>query len=833
MQKSNRAATVFVSLILGASLFMPGVSAYAEASDVEDAPVEVNALAGDAENPSEEEGGSGTLEGDGRLPEEGDVPPVDGVEEDEEEVQPQDDEDPENPSEDGEGELDDGIPASADGDGQGGDQGAGGTGGDGTGGDGTGGDPQDPVDPGDDPEDPVIPEGPNYDAAKEEYGVTDEHALEATTVEELKTALSEAGSLATDEVLYIVHAPAGDYELTQILTVPSNVILVAEDAALFVSANEGKSMINVSGVLYGGSYDGAGIATPGIRINPISFTGVNGTVEKASIKNVGNHGVYAAGPDCKSGRIIDCTITNCGRNGILVNQDASIDEIRGCIIRDNGFGGPDTYSGISIVHSNVYYIIGCTITGNADKGISTSSGDSPEYLQMGSNIDTITECNISDNLTNGVYMKPMCHVNHFTNNTLSGNPDGIICCSSAYDFTGASYVRDVRNNTFSNNTNSQLHAYAPGASIAVGANNTFTGGNNTIVARDSGLVKFVGDGNIIQNSKGAGVDANGGKVQIIGNGTIIRNNGTFGIYAKKGSVSITGPNTQIYGNKTNGISLYEKSALSISGASAIIKANKSNNVYVTGASQFSVSGKGAIIHGATQHGIYANGGTVTISGQGTQITSNVKNNIYLVGSSKLTISGKGTIIQGAGMQGLYVSKSTVLISGASTQIKKSKANNVYMVDGGKVTIKGAGTIIASAAQHGFYMKHSTLVFSGANSEIKANTKSGISALEKSKVTLSGTGTRLMSNKAQGIIARNSAVAVSGSSTRITSNGSSGIGAYDSSVVSVTGTSCAILNNKQYGVYAANKAKVSLKKVTITGNTKGATYKTSGATITKS
>jgi len=551
----------------------------------------------------------------------------------------------------------------------------------------------------------VAERGPNYTAAQEVFGFSDLNVFTAYSLTDIETLLKRAKSsgAGTADSPAVVYVPNGSFILEKSVVVPENILLLSEDNVEYTSSNDKQPMVKLFGSLYGGSFDGADTATQGVRFQEVAYAGKNGIVQHATIYDIKAHGLLASGAGCTNVQIIDCSITHCGMNGINALYEATISLIQGCTINDNGHHAPNGCSGINLGHSNVSKIQDCIIMNNTDKGISTYSDPNPSVSDPSCIIGEVTGCTIADNHINGVYLKPLYHIDSFTNNTIMGNPDGIVCVGlSSKGTAGASYVKNVKNNTFDGNKNSQLHARHKLAKIYVSSGNTFSGGKNAVLALDGGNISITGNNNVIQKkATGAGIDCNGGSVLIKGASTKIRNNGTHGLYVADGTVKITGDKTQVTGNRQVGLGLFSNAKVNIAGASTTIKSNKTNNVYVGKGSKLTIAGDGTIVQNAGAIGVsLKSGGVLVVKGANTVISKNKRMGICAMGASKIGIHGANTKVQSNDAQGIYLSQSTASITGSKLLVSSNKDTGIAVRDSSKLTITGKNCTINSNEKYG-------------------------------------------------------------------------------------------------------------------------------------
>lgn len=493
------------------------------------------------------------------------------------------------------------------------------------------------------------PSGPNLTAALKKYPVDKGSILEATTASEIVSQLAMAADIAVD-VPCIVHVPNGTYNISS-LKVASNVLLVSEDGAKYVETTSGTTaMVKLSGSLYGGSFDAKSKAVNVVRFDKVAFSGRNGIVEKITAVNAVEDGILTTGLGCDNAQAIKCVAKNNGKSGICALHDSSYKLISGCRSEHNGYSKESGYSGINLSHSDVGRIENCYVAYNRDKGISANSDYIKGCTHPGCNIGVITGCTFVGNMRNGVYLKPKCHVDEFTNNTLKKNKDGLSCVGQTPAGTkGTSYAKVVKNNKFENNETSSICVQYPGATITLGDNNTITGAKkNCIIAQNGGNVVLAGSGIVISKAKWAGIrttktSSYKGKtksnIKITGTGVVIKNCGSSCIDLEQGKLTISGKGTKIYGAKVAGILVNPKSVLKITGSNTVIQKNGTRGIHETKAT-VKITGKGTTIKSNKRDGVFAEGGKVTITGKKTSIKSNKGRGILANNKAKVTYKKK-------------------------------------------------------------------------------------------------------------------------------------------------------------------------------------------------
>lgn len=535
-----------------------------------------------------------------------------------------------------------------------------------------------------------VTQGANLTKATQKYGLQNAVVLEATTVDEIDEAVSIARKRTTAQTPYVIHVPAGKYEVYRI-TLPVNVFMVAEDGASFVYASSENvhSMFTVSGAIYGGSYDGVHTVKNILDFGNHDFAqvgGFNGTIDSATVKRAKYNGILANDPTCQNSIIRNCVVTDCIQNGISVERDSSIKLISGCTTSNNGVTGK-LFSGINLSHSNIGRIENCIINNNTDKAISTNSDPIAGATQPGCTIGTVTGCTMRGNKAHGVFLKPKCYIKEFTNNVLENNKDGLMCNGKTADGTkGTSWAKKVSGNKFKNNTNSNIDAHWAGALIEVGNNNTLIGSkSNSLIAFDGGEIKLFGKGITISGAKAAGISVSGkgSKITISSSGIVVKNNGSQGIYCNGGTLKLSGTGAKITGNRSCGIYVKAKSTVNISGASTTIKNNKKSGIYVEGSSTVKISGKKLNIQGSGGFGVHVKKSTVTITGASAIIQTSGSSGVGLYNGAKFTMTGKSSQIKKNKAFGIYAKeKSRAKIK--NVKYSSNKAGNTYKTGGAKI-----------------------------------------------------------------------------------------------------------------------------------------------------
>lgn len=426
----------------------------------------------------------------------------------------------------------------------------------------------------------------NLQAAKKAFGLSDStRTIEVQPGSNIRSILVDA-NVGSSPV--IVHVASGTYSVgctgnTRYI-IPKNVVFVAETGVTFnATGKSDDSMVTVNGSLYGGTYNGKGLA-----VSIIKVLSDNARVYKASVNNSYKNGITVQG--VKNVQILNCSATGNYENGISIERDASCSLIANCTSSNNGVKRPG--SGINLSHSNVSTIRSCKLNNNSDKGVSTNSDPVTGAKQAGCTIGSITGCTIQGNRTNGVYIKPKCKLNNFTNNKLINNKDGICASGKTEAGTkGASTIKNVKNNTFKGNKNSNIASQWSGAKIYIKDDNDINGNNRSdscIFVKDGGDIRIVGKNNKVYKGKGAGIYLTGkkSKLYIKGSNNKVYSNKNFGIIAKNGTasalISITGKGNQVTNNKKGGIGVYDKAKVTITGKNTTIKGNSGFGIYAKG-----------------------------------------------------------------------------------------------------------------------------------------------------------------------------------------------------------------------------------------------------------
>lgn len=453
----------------------------------------------------------------------------------------------------------------------------------------------------------------NLQAAKKAFGLSDStKTVEVKSGSNIRSILdANAGSKPV-----IVHVASGTYSVgctsKARYIIPKNVVFVAESGVVFNAKGNYKdadSMVTVNGALYGGTYNGNGIA-----VSVIKVLSDNAKVCKATVKKAYKNGITVQGVD--GVQILSCSVTGNYENGISVERDGSCSLIANCTSSNNGTKRDG--SGINLSHSNVSAIKSCRLNYNSDKGVSTNSDPVKGARQAGCTIGSITGCTIQGNKTNGVYIKPKCNLNNFTNNMLINNKDGIVAAGKTEAGTrGKSTIKNVKDNVFTGNKNSNIASQWSGATVYVKDGNDINGNNrsdNSIFIKDGGRVQIVGKNNKIYKAKGGGIYLTGknSKLYIKGSANKVYSNKNFGIIAKKGTkgalISITGKGNQVTSNKNGGIGVYDKANLKISGKNTFIKKNSGFGIYAKGKGTKGTVKKSNVKFSPAKKAIYNAGG---------------------------------------------------------------------------------------------------------------------------------------------------------------------------------------------------------------------------------
>ena len=422
--------------------------------------------------------------------------------------------------------------------------------------------------------------GPNLEAAVAEYGVSSDAVIFADNADGIGSALRRAEYIAEDLGRAVVYLPTGEYSISGHINVPENVVLVAEDDSLITPSGNDSYLVRLSGSMYGGTYDSKYKNQTTIRIleNYDGFSNENGQIENLTVRNSSRYGIVAQGS--KGSKISTCTVTGCTASGIAILKPSSdnsagatqVESIKNCNISSNGEKGEG--AGIHLYMADIGTIDHCTLNNNADKAVSTNSDN-----YSGCHIGTIKNCTMKKNVNNGVHIKPNCRLDHFVNNTLIANDDGLVAAAITKEGTkGKSIIKDVRGNTFKQSVTQQIEAQGSGASITIGTGNTIVSGKGYgILVMKNGKVTVSGSNNIIKsNDKGIGAQS-GGSVIITGKKNQILNNKKYGIQAvTKAVISITGSGNKISGNRKSAVYSASKAKITLK------KVKVSGLIYKTG-----------------------------------------------------------------------------------------------------------------------------------------------------------------------------------------------------------------------------------------------------------
>lgn len=355
----------------------------------------------------------------------------------------------------------------------------------------------------------------NLAAAQKAFSVSDANTVTVEDPSDVVSALSDAGDQASTSEPRIVYLPAGSYETAnargQRWNVPENVVLVGEDATKV----EVGYRVTVNGALYGGTYAASGDGRV-LLFGAGSFSGINGTIQKATITNLkqkGCYGIVATG-GASGVKILDNDVSSCW-SGINVFFGAYASKISGNKTHDN------SEAGINLVKASAGTIEKNTISGNGKHGISTdteSSGSGPKTCT----VDKVNNNKITGNGKKALYVETGYTVKQVSGNTMTGNENGICVEAKAI-------VKGIAKNNISKN-------------------------KVNIVSTGSKALAVIGASNKISNASDKGS----------GNGITL---------SKGGTVKITGKNNVISGNKKNGISLVGKSTLTITGTGTKVSKN--------------------------------------------------------------------------------------------------------------------------------------------------------------------------------------------------------------------------------------------------------------------
>ncbi len=407
----------------------------------------------------------------------------------------------------------------------------------------------------------------NLSAAGTKYGVSSNCIITAKTPDAIKNALQKAGGKATASRPYIVYAPSGSYAMKVKLTVPDNVIFVAETDSVFTASSSITQFFTVRGSLYGGTYDGKSQAYYCLRLENQSFSGKNGYISNTVVRNSKRAGIVAVGSKCKNGFIQNNNVSGCGNSGISAVEGAWLNTVSGNTCSNN------TLAGINLGHSNIDVISNNTLTGNTGHGISTDSdGKGQGYCH----IHKIMGNTIRNNKVNGVYIDGKCYVDVvFSRNKISGNlNNGLVIDEYAY-------VKAIAKNTFSGQGASNLRVTGKNANAYLGNKNTLaSAGSNNITVDKKGRVTISGTGNVIKDSLGNGVSVNGASTfRATGKNTKIQSNKSFGIRVD-GKSTIKLKNVTFSNNGSWAVKVYRGSKATYSNTNLSTANKAKNRIYI-------------------------------------------------------------------------------------------------------------------------------------------------------------------------------------------------------------------------------------------------------------
>lgn len=362
----------------------------------------------------------------------------------------------------------------------------------------------------------------NLKNASAMFGVKAGNVIKAKDQGEIEYALKTAGDKASAKRMYIVYAPSGTYKMTKPLTIPANVVFVAEPDSKFspVTADGFNRFFMVKGSLYGGSYDGKKMAYYCLRLENTTFYGMNGYITHTAVKNSKRAGIIAVGSKNRNGYILNNTVSGCGNSGISAIEGAWLSSISGNICKGNFLAG------INLGHANADIINDNTLTGNTGHGISTNTDESGQGY---CHIHKIMNNTIRKNGFNGVYMDENCYVDQtFSGNTITSNK------TNGVGIDPGGYIKGISGNTISGNSGSGIRVYGNNSIAYIKGENTISGnGTNNITILDNALARITGSGNLIRKSKGNGVSLKKSAAFIVSRGSNkIYSNKGFGIRAE-------------------------------------------------------------------------------------------------------------------------------------------------------------------------------------------------------------------------------------------------------------------------------------------------------------
>lgn len=363
-------------------------------------------------------------------------------------------------------------------------------------------------------------------AAQSKYKVTAARTIEAKTPQQIETSLTEAGKKASTSSKYIVHVPAGTYNMPKKLDVPKNVILVAEAKAIFrpTTSSNFTQFFMVYGNVYGGTYECKKMAYYGLRFADLSFKDDNGTIEKTTVKDAVRAGIIAIGNKTQFAYVYNNNVSGCGNSGISAVSGAWIAIVAGNTIVNN------TASGVNLGSANINIIKNNIIKNNTGHGISTDIADKSgkPYCK----INKIMGNTITGNGVNGVYIDRGCKVTTiFSRNIIQNSGMNGLSVD-----VGASIVTMAKN-TITKNKKTNLHVQGKKTTVLIGNANDFSNaGTNNITVSDGASVTAVAKNNKFNNAKNIGISLmNGGYFKLYGKGNVVQSNGGFGVKVDKTS----------------------------------------------------------------------------------------------------------------------------------------------------------------------------------------------------------------------------------------------------------------------------------------------------------
>ena len=508
---------------------------------------------------------------------------------------------------------------------------------------------------------PALALADNLDKAEKEFGITFGQIARVDPSMNIGTFGRDYSDVGSAEYPLVVYAQAGTYTIDgNGLTIPENVIFVADENAVFEAEGALHHMVRLRGSLYGGTFKQYEAKTA-IYGYQESYSGLNGWVVNVTIagNKDGNAGIIMY--DHTTGAVVKNCKVDGAKNGIKASEGSEIVEISGNTVTNTGSG--QSGSGIDIIHSRVGTISGNTISGSCGHGISTGTNAANE---TSCEIGSITNNKIKNNRAQGVYIEGNCRVTgSFTGNTITGNKGaGIAMRSNVHDSDGTysskhfdTYIRNVENNKiYSNN-----------------------GSNISVIGKKAKL--YFGSGNEVYSSKTS-----------------------CGLAMSDGAkVYINGSNNKFYKNKTAGSIISSNANLTIKGANNAFTQNSGHGISINKA-KLNINGQKAAFSKNAKHGLSITaGGVVTVKGKNMQVASNKANGVNITGAkAKFTCTAAGVKIS-KNANGISLSSKAKAVL-KKTRFDSNKKFGVYVAKG--CSCKYSGTNLSKkAGKNRFYKAH--------------------------------------------------------------------------------------------------------------------------------